>query len=627
MRTGAPLRRCAPKSANAENPDRPEVPAPAPYLRVTALRSPSSRRSRTGPSCSRLLWLRAACLGVLAASIACVANVESGPALPGSGGTAAPSGAPGGQGVPSGSGGSVAGNGGAGIGGTGGVVPGPDPKATEIPARIRRLANAEYDRTVAVLLGTNMRPAVGFAPDARQGGFTVNADQRVDGLYADQLKVSAETLAHQAVTERLSNLVPCASSSANEACATTFIETFGRRAFRRPLTADEKSGLLEVFRAGSDGATFAEGIELVITAVLQAPAFLYLTEIGSADATASGKLVTLTHHEVAAQLAYLLTGGPPDDTLGSAANAGGLGGAKERAEAARRLLTEANARGQTRRLLNEWLGIDTLTSTDKDAAIYPRFRDLRPAMLEETGSFVDEVLWRADGSLRLLLTADFTVAQPAVASLYGLGGGGSDRLSLESVRRRGILHHASFLSVHAHADGSAPVIRGAVIRRKLFCQNLVVPTDPNVVIVFPPPDPTRTTRQRYEAHVNNAVCASCHALIDPMGFAFEKFDGIGAPRTMENGKPIDTTGKLAGTDVDGDLGDSMDLVMRLGSSAQVRNCFARNVLRFGSAQTSEGVERAFLDIVAALPVGEQDKLVELLVAFAQSDLFVTRRVP
>ena len=248
-------------------------------------------------------------------------------------------------------------------------------------------------------------------------------------------------------------------------------------------------------------------------------------------------------------------------------------------------------------------------------------------MLEETGSFIDEVLWRDNGSLGLLLTADFTVAPTAMASFYGLGGGGAGRLSLAGVRRRGILHHASFLSVHAHADSSAPVIRGAVIRRKLFCHQLALPTDPNVVVVFPPPDPSRTTRERYEAHVNNDVCRGCHTLIDPIGFAFEGFDGMGAARTRDNSKPIDTSGTLVGTDVNGDITDSVDLVMRLGGSAQVRSCFARNVLRFGSAQANAGVESQFLKVVAALPAAQQDKLLDLLVAFAGSELFVNRRVP
>ena len=399
--------------------------------------------------------------------------------------------------------------------GTGGDIARPDPGATEIPARIRRLTNAEYDRTVAALLGTSMQPGLGFTPDSRQSGFTINADQRVDGVLADQLKLSAETLARQAVTERLASLVPCASA-ANEACAGTFIDSFGRRAFRRPLTPDEKSGLLDVFRIGIEGGAFADGIELVITAMLQAPAFLYLTELGTSSA--SGQLVTLTDHEAAAQLSYFLTGAPPDDALAGAADAGRLRDAAARATEARRLLSEAQARGQTRRLVEEWLGIDGLGATDKDAALYPRFRELRPAMLEETGSFIDEVLWRDQGSLGLLLTADFTVAPTALASFYGLAGGGTGRLALAGVRRRGILHHASFLAAHAHADSSAPVIRGAVIRRKLFCQQLALPTDPSIVVVFPPPDPSRTTRERYEAHVNNDTCRGCHALIDPIGF-------------------------------------------------------------------------------------------------------------
>jgi hypothetical protein len=525
------------------------------------------------------------------------------------------------------------GAGGAGIGstggsgaGTGGDIGRPDPNATEIPARIRRLTNAEYERTVAALLGTTTtRFAAHFTPDSRQSGFTINADQRVDGVLADQLKLSAEALAHQAVTERLATLVPCAAAAANETCAGTFIDSFGRRAFRRPLTSEEKSGLIDVFRAGIEDGTFADGIELVVRAVLQTPAFLYLTELGTTNA--SGQLVRLTDHEAAAQISYVVTGGPPDQALAGAADAGRLHDGAARAAEARRLMSQADSGEQARRLLEEWLGIDGLAVTDKDANLYPRFRELRPAMLDETRGFIDDVLWRDSGSFGLLLTADFTVAPPALASFYGLGGGGSARLSLAGIRRRGILHHASFLAAHAHADASAPVIRGAVIRRKLFCQQLTVPTDPSVMVVFPPPDPSRTTRERYEAHLNNDLCRGCHSLLDPIGFSFEGFDAMGGARTMENGKPIDTSDTLTGTDVDGDIADSVDLVMRLAGSAQVRSCLARNVLRFGAAQANDGVEREFLKVVAALPPAEQDKPLALLVAFVQSDLFLNRRVP
>jgi hypothetical protein len=564
---------------------------------------------------------------ILAAFAGCVGKI--GDAASGSGAGTGSAGSTGTAGAGAGGSPGTAGTGGTGSTGVAGNAAGgatgqPDPGATEIPARIRRLTNAEYDHTVAALLGTTAQPGLGFTPDSRQSGFTINADQRVDGVLADQLKLSAETLARQAVSERLATLVPCAAA-ANEACAGMFIDGFGRRAFRRPLTSDEKSGLLEVFRVGIEGGSFADGVELVITAVLQAPAFLYLTELGASSA--AGPLVTLTDHEAAAQLAYVLTGGPPDDALAGTADAGGLRGAAARATEARRLLTQARAGGQTRRLLEEWLGIDSLSATDKDTNFYPRFRELRPAMQEETGSFIDEVLWRDNGSLGVLLTADFTVAPPALASFYGLAGAGGGRLALAGVRRRGILHHASFLSVHAHADSSAPVIRGAVIRRKLFCQQLALPTDPNVVVVFPPPDPSRTTRERYEAHVSSDVCRGCHAVIDPMGFAFEGFDGMGASRTRDNNKPVDTSGTLIGTDVDGAIADSVDLVMRLGGSAQVRSCFARNVVRFGSAQASGGVESQFLKVVASLPAAQQDRLLDLLVAFAGSELFVNRRVP
>ena len=157
------------------------------------------------------------------------------------------------------------------------------------------------------LLGTQKTPGQGFVPDTRQAGFTVNAAQVVNPVLVGQLQAAAQDLAHEAVTTRLSSLASCASSSAGEACAKQFIADFGAKAYRRPLQDEEAADLLALYKLGADGATFNDGIELVISSILQSAGFLYITEIGDGAATEFTNLQC----GIAAQLSYLFLGLPP----------------------------------------------------------------------------------------------------------------------------------------------------------------------------------------------------------------------------------------------------------------------------------------------------------------------------
>ena len=172
-----------------------------------------------------------------------------------------------------------------------------------VPARVRRLSNAEYDATVQALLGTQLAPGSNFAPDARQAGFTENEAQRIDPVLARQVAAAAENLAAEA-RPRFSVLAPCATPQAPERCAERFITGFGARAYRRPLRLDERAELLEVFREGTQEGGYEDGVQLVISALLQAPSFLYLTELGSAslaDVAQAGR-VQLDDYELASAL-------------------------------------------------------------------------------------------------------------------------------------------------------------------------------------------------------------------------------------------------------------------------------------------------------------------------------------
>ena len=514
--------------------------------------------------------------------------------------------------------------------------------AALIPARIRRLTNAEYDASVQALLGTRQTPAAStFPPDARQGGFTLNDAQRVDPVLAKQLSDAATALVTEARGNgKLAGLAPCSDTAkGGEACATTFIKSFGAAAYRRALTDDEVASLVTIYHAGADSAAYNDGIDLITRAVLQSAGFLYVTEIGSGTAApATGAMVTMTASEQATTLAFLLTAAPPDSALLAVADQ--LGSADVREQQARRLLKTPAAQVGLVRLVREWLGIDGIDGIAKDSTVYPQFAGVKDAMVAESQDFVREVLVNSTGTVNELLSADWTIASQGLAAAYGVQGASSGRTSLSSIGRRGILNQGAFLSVYAHASESGPVFRGVAVMRRVACMVLGSPAELNISVTPPMPDPTKTTRDRFDAHVSDPMCALCHDNIDSIGFAFEKYDGMGLARPVVNGKatennqPVITATTLGDkpdeqkTDFDGSYADSDALAMALASSPQVRTCMARQLFRSSAGRSDSQAtapEQAFVDVWNQLPADKQGNIVETMVAYVRSPAFTQRR--
>jgi hypothetical protein len=535
-------------------------------------------------------------------------------------------------GGPSGQGAGAGASGAAGSSGAGGAA------AALIPARIRRLANAEYDASVQALLGTKQTPAAStFPPDARQGGFTLNDAQRVDPVLAKQLSAAADALATEAAANgTLARLAPCADPSnpmaGGAACAKTFVQSFGAAAYRRPLTDAEAADLQALYVAGADGATYADGIGLVVRGALQSAGFLYLTELGEGQGTPPATF-SLGAFETASALSFLVAAAPPDDELVGAARAGMLASPDAREREARRLLATDAAETRLVRVVREWLGIDGIGDVAKDTTVYPGFAMVRPSMDAESVNFVAEVTRHGTGTVAELLGAAWSVVDAPLAQAYGVAlgtdtsAGGLPRTALAG--RRGILNQAAFLSVFAHASETAPVLRGVAVMRRVACLSVPSPTALNIVVTPPVPDATKTTRQRYAIHATDAVCAACHTNIDAFGFSFEGWDAMGQARATDANQPVDTsTTVMAGTDFDGSYADSGALAAALANSADVRACVARQLFRASAGRSDASVaaaEAAFLDVWRAEPPMLQGNLAETIVAYVKSPLFVQRR--
>lgn len=493
-------------------------------------------------------------------------------------------------------------------------VPGPTAAAcVEAPpgvSPLRRLTNDEHARTLALLLGDGT-PLVTKLSEAEQGSPVVSAP------WAEGAMNAAEELAARAV-KKLGALVPCAPSSGEEACARKFIEAFGTRAYRRPLSSSEVTRLLAMFTLGRSGADFAHGIEVVVRTMLQSPHFLYRVELGGSEGSTAER-VKLTPYEVASRLSYGLWGSMPDETLFVAAADGRLGKPDGMAEQARRLVADPRGHLSLRRFHERWLGLAALASpltgalASKDRSVYKELDEaLVDDMRKDVASFLDFVLAERNGRLEALLTAPIAFTNARLATLYGTpppGAGLFARTNLDPTRRSGILTSAGFLAVHTKADDRAAIHRGVAVRESLLCA--------------PPPAPPGDIPDTPEVVLDNGACKACHQLINPIGAGFAHYDGIGRWRSTEGGNPIDARGELIGTeDVDGEFRGVPTLARRLLGSRQVRDCVVTHFVEF----VLGGVEDACAHRkVASAYVATGMDIRELAIAMTRTDSFGYRR--
>ncbi len=493
--------------------------------------------------------------------------------------------------------------------------------AKRLPTRVRRLTNLEYERTVSQLLGYSVEVARRLPPDVRQEGYTENVAQAVPATWAARLDDLARELAHEALGKAHERLVPSRKAERSAADYREAARALARRAFRRPLSEEEE---LAFDAAIADGLEPRARFEAVLAALLQSPSLLYVSELGPVGAPL-GSRVRLSDYEIASLLAYTVRGGPPDEELLDAAENGWLREPAGRESQARRLLSESATRYHFRRFVLEWLEVDGLEATAKNPEKYPDYDRLRPLMLAETTNFIDEVMVHDGASITSLLDAGFASVEPTMARFYGLSTYGP-RASLGRTGRRGLLQQASFLAAHAHEDVSSPVKRGDFVLRKLLCERMPRPGEIGIDIVMPLPSTTITTRERFAKHAENGQCNACHSEMDAVGFSFEAFDAMGRSRSTEFGLPVDTSGRAELANEIHEFSDSAELTFALARSPVVSECFARQSFRYFSAQSDAEVEKTYLTGWRGLEPAKRASLLEALVAFVKSDLFVEREV-
>lgn len=550
---------------------------------------------------------------------------------PGGSGTGSVSGGSGGGSVVGGGGAQDGGMAGAGAADAGTTTGTPPPVGTPT---ISRLSELQWTNSVRDLL---QLPNPGNLTLATADA-VVRLDNEADSLAIgqdlhDDLQAAAENLASQVASSAtaIAKLVPANAPTDATGKATAFITSFGRSAFRRPLTTAEVQSYLTLFNQGpalTTGYTaFAAGVRIALEAFLQSPYFLYRTGFGG---TAVQGRARLTDYEIAANLSYALTNTIPDPTLSTAADQGALETTAALSAQATRLLATTAGKAAVDRFYFQYFGLGQYDTLEKDPTVAPQFTSAVGPMLDsETAQFLQYV-FSQNGTLRDIFTSPVAFVNSTVASLYGLTGTFSSttwkQVQLDPTRP-GILTRLGFLAYYGH-DGTTQdsIHRGVYINNRLLCKQMSPP--PGVVLpVIPPTTGTNeTNRQIVNGITGPGTCgASCHGVfINPAGFAFENFNGLGTFETTENGQTVDASGTYPFTEGPQSYNNQVDFSKVLSESQQLHACYATGWAADLYARIPRAGDLAAAAVAAQSSLTQNISSAALILALTTNDAFVTR---
>jgi hypothetical protein len=484
--------------------------------------------------------------------------------------------------------------------------------------RVTALAAAPETYTVdAQLAAGNHQITVGFAND-----FYDQASGADRNLWVDHVAVAGPFDGPVVDEDRRAAILVCADLDA-AGCQADILSQFAKRAWRRPPAPDEIAKLRDLIDVAVTRGDSAEtGIRLALQAILVSPHFLYRVELDP-DPT-SREPHPLSPWELASRLSYFVWSSMPDAELFAAAESGRLLEPDELDRQVRRMLDDPKAVALIDNFAGQWLFTRALGSQDPDYELFPAYdRELEAAMRAETRRFFQAFL-EEDLPMTKFLTADFTFVNDRLAAFYGLPPVGSSdlvRVSLADTPRRGFLMQGSFLRVTSRPKRTSPVVRGKWVLDNLLCSP--PPPPPPGVEGFPEGEMgAGSVRDRLEQHVSNPVCASCHQVMDPIGFGLDHFDAIGAYRTEDAGFPVDASGTLFGTIP---FSNGVELVTALAEQPVVYRCIVEKLYTYTGRppfriDAIEHVEELTREFAAS-----GFSLRELIVAVATHRSFTHRR--
>lgn len=495
-------------------------------------------------------------------------------------------------------------------------------------APVRRLTNVEYENTVRDLIGGNLPTLPEQPSDAvLEGSFENDAlSLGPSDVRIARYENAATMLGAHAVnsTQARNRVLPCTSSDA--ACGREFVESFGKRAFRRPLTSEELDRWAAFFESQRIAIDFDAALELTISAMLQTPQFLYRLE--SEGSAINGDQLELSQHELASRLSYLLWESMPDDELLAAADAGELGTNAELEAQARRLLADDRARAAVRNFHRQWLYLDRVLGEDKVPELFPMWTGtVRESAKEETLLFIENTFFDG-GTVADLFTSNVAYVDDVMAELYGVPSPAEpwSQTELDPAERAGILSRIAFLAGNAHEANGSPPLRGVYVMERLLCEPRPSPpanADLSPVVADPDQGPM-TNRELFEQRVAPPTCQGCHVRIDGFGQGFENYDAAGRFRVEDNTLPVDASGYANGIGNDAEYEGAVELQGLLAESDVVRDCVAKQWFTYANGRPLEPADTCQLEAIQTAFAESGGDLVELLVAIVTRPEFRLR---
>jgi len=493
------------------------------------------------------------------------------------------------------------------------------------PRALRRLTQAELNNTVVDLFNDPNAPQTTavFNSDPVAYGFTnVTQNLQVRDNMAMAVETYAEALANYA-GQHVATLSTCTTTDST--CETQFITTFGKRAFRAPLTSAQTQQYLQLKSSMPD---FTSGVQALVSGMIQSPYFLYRSELG----TQQGSNYTLTPYEVASELSYLITGSMPDATLMTAADNGALGSATQIQAQATRLLQTPRAHAAVQQFFLEWLQLSNLPTDARQEGTVTMPDPVKADMVMETRLLADETVFTKNGTYADLLTADHTFVNTELAQFYlmqAVAQGNFVSVPLQGTGRDlGVLGQGGVLAAASQSTFASPVLRGRMLRMRMLCDS--VPSPPPGVPQADSSNANETLREIFAGHITNSACSQCHSLMDPLGYTMGDYDTLGRlrPSDLENGKPVDTTGTL--NVASGDPGQAAQftglgqLIQNFATNPQAQTCMTRHWAMYAYGSISWQQDACTYNAAATQAQQNNFNLQQTLLGLTQVPSFTTR---
>jgi hypothetical protein len=479
--------------------------------------------------------------------------------------------------------------------------------------RFVRLTNAQWARSVQDILNL-------AAPSGIESAFEQTVAGTTDFTNNEHLlEVNQRSWSDfQAAAEELAEQVTASDATLANVYAGTdaqgFITTLGRRAYRRPLTAAEITTYTNLFTAGSamlgEKSEFAKGAALVIRALLQSPYFLYRSEL-----TASGK--ELDGYEVAAKLSLWLRNTTPSDALLDMAPSLTTAGAAETLAAT--MLAESTATAVMRQFHGEFLHLERFNTLSK--LNVPSYNESLNAEYKESAYLFFDKIFTQDQGVKAILTSTMGFMGPGMAALYGLPSSGSGFVEKDlGPERVGYFSQLPFLTLNAINDEPDSIHRGVTINLDFLCAPLGPPAAE--IPPIPPLQPGQTNRQRIDK-LTLGCGLECHnEMINPVGFAFEHFDGMGQYRDTENGGlPIDASGEFDLTEGTVTYDDASGLMKAIGEGEQAHLCYAKKLASFALQRDVVTSDMPLLDVLAKVSMASSGSVKQVMLELVKNDAF------